>query len=338
MASEAYRAAGVDLAAAEGAKERIRALAALTHGPQVLGKSGGFAGMFRLEGYSRPVLVASTDGVGTKLKVASLLGHYESLGMDLVNLNVDDIVTCGAKPLFFLDYISVPRLDDQVLEPLIRGMVWACKEAECALIGGETAQSPGMYAGDQFDLAGTVVGVVEEGAAMAPSEIAPGDAVLGLPSSGLHTNGFSLVRKVFNVDDEPAVLYQRYDELAHTLGEELLIPHRCYYPLLAPHYARIKAMAHISGGGITGNIARVLPDGVRAVVRRGTWEPQPIFELVRKAGGLDAEEMFQVFNMGIGMALVCDAAEVEPLRRALPEAKVIGEVVKGEGAPKVAIE
>ena len=215
MTSSAYQSAGVDLQGIESLKERIGAFASLTHGPEVLKGVGAFAGLYRLRNYKNPVLAASTDGVGTKMKVASLLGHYESLGIDLVNLNVNDIVTCGAHPLLFLDYISLGKLDPQIVEPLLRGMVWACREVDCALVGGETAQMPGLYADGEFDLAGTVVGAVEESAIIDGSDVVEGDILLGLPSSGLHTNGFSLVRKVFDIDDNPSVLYQQYQDLGH---------------------------------------------------------------------------------------------------------------------------
>ena len=216
MTSNAYQSAGVDLQGIESLKERIGAFASLTHGPEVLKGVGAFAGLYRLRNYKNPVLAASTDGVGTKLKVASLLGHYESLGIDLVNLNVNDIVTCGAHPLMFLDYISLGRLDPQIVEPMLRGMVWACREVDCALVGGETAQMPGLYDDGEFDLAGTVVGAVEESAIIDGSGVVEGDVLLGLPSSGLHTNGYSLVRKVFDIDDNPSVLYQQYQDLGHS--------------------------------------------------------------------------------------------------------------------------
>ena len=230
MTSSAYQSAGVDLQGIESLKERIGAFASLTHGPEVLKGVGAFAGLYRLRNYKNPVLAASTDGVGTKMKVASLLGHYESLGIDLVNLNVNDIVTCGAHPLLFLDYISLGKLDPQIVEPLLRGMVWACREVDCALVGGETAQMPGLYADGEFDLAGTVVGAVEESAIIDGSDVVEGDILLGLPSSGLHTNGFSLVRKVFDIDDNPSVLYQQYQDLGHSLGEELIKPHQKLLP------------------------------------------------------------------------------------------------------------
>ena len=258
MTSSAYQSAGVDLQGIESLKERIGAFASLTHGPEVLKGVGAFAGLYRLRNYKNPVLAASTDGVGTKMKVASLLGHYESLGIDLVNLNVNDIVTCGAHPLLFLDYISLGKLDPQIVEPLLRGMVWACREVDCALVGGETAQMPGLYADGEFDLAGTVVGAVEESAIIDGSDVVEGDILLGLPSSGLHTNGFSLVRKVFDIDDNPSVLYQQYQDLGHSLGEELIKPHQCYYQTLKPHFGRLKAVVHVSGGGLPNNIPRLL--------------------------------------------------------------------------------
>jgi phosphoribosylformylglycinamidine cyclo-ligase len=338
MSTNAYRAAGVDLQAANSLKESIKAFATLSHGPQVLGGLGSFAGLYRLQGasaYKNPVLAASTDGVGTKLRIAVLMNHYESIGMDLVNLSVDDIITCGAVPLFFLDYISMGRLDPQLVEPLMRGMVWACREAGCALLGGETAQSPGVYTGDNLDLAGTIVGVVEEDAVLGPSKVREGDVLLGLASSGLHTNGFSLIRKVFGIDDDPSILHRPYDELGHTLGEELLVPHRSYYPLLEPHFPRINAMAHISGGGLAGNIPRVLPDGLAARIRKGAWEPQPIFPLIQRVGDVDAAEMYRVFNMGMGMVLICNPEDWGHLQRALPEAVVIGEVTKQSGLEQV---
>ena len=337
MSADAYSSAGVDLQAADSLKQSIRDLASTTHGPQVLGSIGAFAGLYRLEGFKEPVLVASTDGVGTKLKVASLAGSYESLGIDLVNLNVNDVITCGAKPLFFLDYISMGKLAPQVVEPLLRGMAWACREVGCALIGGETAQAPGLYISDDFDLAGTLIGAVEESAIIDTSRVKEGDALLGLPSSGLHTNGFSLVRKVFCIDKDPSVLYRRYEELGRTLGEELLVPHRCYYPMLEPHYPQTKAMVHISGGGLVGNIPRVLPDGLAARVREDAWEPQPIFRLIQEMGAVAPQEMYQVFNMGLGMVLVCGPGSAASLQQALPEAVALGEVVKQQGKERVII-
>ena len=335
MPSDTYRSAGVDLQGIETLKERIGAFASLTHGPEVLKGVGAFAGLYRLKNYKNPVLAASTDGVGTKLKVASLLGHYESLGIDLVNLNVNDIVTCGAHPLLFLDYISLGRLDPQIVEPLLRGMVWACREVNCALVGGETAQMPGLYADGDFDLAGTVVGAVEEDSIIDGADVKEGDVLLGLPSSGLHTNGFALVRKVFGIDSNPSVLYQHHQELAHTLGEELIKPHRSYYQTLVPHYSKLKAVVHVSGGGLPNNIPRLLPEGLMARVRLDAWEPQPIFSIIQKTGNIDNQEMYQVFNMGLGMVLICDHDAWASLQRSLPDTIVMGEVVKQEGDSQV---
>jgi len=335
LTAEAYKAAGVDIQAADAIKENIGAFAAITHNDNVLKGVGFFSGMYRLRGYKEPVLVSTTDGVGTKLKIAVRLGHYESLGIDLVNLNVNDLVPAGATPLFFLDYISFGKLDAQVVEPLLRGMAWACREIGCALIGGETAQSPGLYTGDDFDLAGTMVGVVEESAMVDTSRIAEGDVLLGLPSSGLHTNGYSLVRKVFGIDANPAVLHRRHDELGHTLGEELLIPHRCYYQSLSPHYSKVKGMAHISGGGLIGNVPRVLPRGLAAAIDTSAWKPKPIFKMIQSQGRISTDEMYQVFNMGIGMVLVSSPQRVSALQKALPEAVVIGHVVKQDGPDRV---
>ena len=234
MAGETYESAGVNLNALDGLKDRIKAFTALTHGPEVLDASGSFAGLYNLSGYRNPVLVASTDGVGTKIKIAAQLGHYESIGQDLVTLNVNDIVTKGAKPLFFLDYISFTNFDEQCMETLLRGMVWGCKEAGCAFIGGETAQTPGTYSGNDLDIAGFVVGVTERDQTLNNESISSGDYLIGIPSNGLHTNGFSLVRKVFNLDQNEAQLFQYGDYLKHSLGEELLTKHRAYYPLLEP--------------------------------------------------------------------------------------------------------
>ena len=332
---DTYLSAGVDMDALEGIKEKIGAFSRITHGPKVIGGVGGFAGLYRLDGYKEPILVASTDGVGTKLRIGSLLGHYESLGIDLVNLNVNDMLTCGAIPLFFLDYVSMGHLDTQRTEALLRGMAWACREARCALIGGETAQMPGIYRDDSFDLAGFVVGVVEREALIDRSTIREGDVLLGIPSSGIHTNGFSLVRLVFKIEEDRNALYRRYEELGHTLGEELLIPHKCYYPLMEPVFPFIKGMAHITGGGVVGNLPRALPDGLAARLDVRSWKIPPIFDIIEREGNVDREEMYRVFNMGLGMVLTCDKQKVSDIHSALPEAKIIGEVIKQNGRDRV---
>ena len=334
---QTYLSAGVDRQALDGIKDRIGAFASITHGPQVLNGIGGFSGLFHLTGLSDPALVTSTDGVGTKLRIGSMLGHFESLGMDLVNMNLGDIVTSGARPLFFLDYISMGTVDAQKIESLLRGITWACKEAGCALVGGETAQTPGVYIGDNFDLAGFAVGVVEKENIIDGSRIQAGDVLVGIPSTGVHTNGFSLVHKVFKTEEDPTVLYRKYDELEHTLGEELLIPHRAHYPLLAPVLDKIKGAAHITGGGLEANVPRMLPSGLMARLDRSSWETQPIFSIIQREGGVDPEEMFQVFNMGLGMVLACAPDQVGEIQREIPDSRAVGEVQSQTDELKVVI-
>ena len=332
MAGETYQSAGVDLDALESLKDRIKAFSSLTHGPEVLDASGSFAGLYHLAGYRDAVLVASTDGVGTKLKIAAQMGHYESIGQDLVSLNVNDILTRGAKPLFFLDYISFSNLDQNCMETLLRGMVWGCREVGCALIGGETAQIPGTYSGDDLDLAGFVVGAAERDRVLDGSTIRPGDYLIGIPSSGLHTNGFSLVRRVFHLDQDSSALFRHYDELRHQLGEELLVRHRCYYPLLEPIFPLVKALAHITGGGLPGKMPAILPGDSAADFQLGSWKVPPIFSLIQQQGRVEDHEMYRVFNMGLGMVAVCDEESVATIQDAVPDALVVGQVVpRGDG-------
>ena len=335
MSSQAYRSSGVDLDEMDALKDRIKAFSAITHGPEVLNPEGGFAGLFRLNGYRQPVLVASADGVGTKLKIAAHLGHYESVGQDLVTLNVNDILTRGAKPLFFLDYIAFSALDSQAMETLFRGIVWGCRDVGCALIGGETAQMPGTYAPDDLDLAGFVVGAAESDQLIDGKTMQAGDHLVGIPSSGLHTNGFSLVRRVFGIDENPSVLFNRYDELGHQLGEELLIRHRCYFPLLEPVLARLNGLAHITGGGLPGKMPSALPGHLAAEFQLDSWTVPPIFEIIQRDGDVSSEEMYRVFNMGLGMVAVCDGDTLGLLQQAVPDALVVGQVTPREGDEQV---
>lgn len=337
MAGETYEASGVNLNALDGLKDRIKAFTALTHGPEVLDASGGFAGLYNLSGYRNPVLVASTDGVGTKIKIAAQLGHYESIGQDLVTLNVNDIVTKGAKPLFFLDYISFTNFDEQCMETLLRGMVWGCKEAGCAFIGGETAQTPGTYSGNDLDIAGFVVGVTERDQALNNESISPGDYLIGIPSNGLHTNGFSLVRKVFNLDRNEDQLFQYGDYLKHSLGEELLTKHRAYYPLLEPVFSLIKGLAHITGGGLPGKMSSILPDNVTAAFEKQSWLIPPIFSLIQQEGGITEEEMYKVFNMGLGMVAVCEPESVATIQDAISDSVVVGQIIPRNNQPAVVL-
>ena len=296
---------------------------------------GFFGGLFEFKGYQEPVLVSSVDGVGTKLKIAGALDRHDTLGIDLVNHCVNDILTCGAEPLFFLDYIAIGKLVPDKVEAIVKGLAQACREVGCALIGGETAEMPGLYTGEDYDLAGFIIGVVEKEKVITGKTIAAGDAIIGLPSSGLHTNGYSLVRKIFG--ESKSALDTYYPELGRTLGEELLEPHRCYYPQLKPLLPIIKGMVHITGGGLVGNVPRVLPEGMAAQFRRGTWPIPPIFQLIQQQGKVDQQEIYRVFNMGIGMALICSPDNVDQLTKALPEAHIVGKVVEQKGEERVTI-
>ncbi len=331
---ETYAAAGVNIDVAAQVKELIKQHARSTLRPEVLAGPGFFGGLFELKGYKRPVLVSSVDGVGTKLKVATTLAKHDTIGIDLVNHCVNDILTSGAEPLFFLDYIAMGKLKPEPVAAIVQGIAKACSDVGCALIGGETAEMPGLYAGEDYDLVGFIIGAVEKEKMITGKTIATGDAIIGLASSGLHTNGYSLVRKIFGVDR----LKKHYPELGRTLGEELLEPHRCYYNELKPLLPLIKGMAHITGGGLMGNVPRVLPKGVAAELHGEAWRVPPIFLLIKERGNVAQDEMYQVFNMGIGMALICSPENVEHVTGALPEAKVIGEVVKQRREVRVIID
>ena len=333
----AYRDSGVDVDAAADVKGRIADLVARTHGPRVLGGVGGFGAMYALSGFRDPVLVSSTDGVGTKSKIATTLGRYEGLGEDVVNACVNDVIVCGAEPAYFLDYIGVGELDAAVVEDLLSGMVRACEAAGCALIGGETAQMPGVYAQGDFDLVGFAVGVVERDELLDPADVEIGDVLVGLPSSGLHTNGYSLVRRVFGLDDDPSPLHAHRPELGRTLGEELLEPHRSYVSTVQRVKGRVKSIAHVTGGGLIENLPRALPDGTSASLNRGAWDAPPIFDVIRAAGEIADEEMFHVFNMGLGLVLVCDRAEASALAAELPAAAIVGEVTAATGGSTVRV-
>jgi phosphoribosylformylglycinamidine cyclo-ligase len=336
-ARKAYAQAGVDIKAADKAKELIKRLARSTSRPEVLTDIGFFGGMFQIAGYNKPVLVSSVDGVGTKLKIALLLKKHNTIGMDLVNHGVNDILTCGASPLFFLDYVAMGKLLPRRVESIVGGIARACKNVGCALIGGETAEMPGIYQADDYDLVGFIIGVVEKENIITGRSISVGDTILGLPSSGLHTNGYSLVRKVFKIDRDPSSLEVFYPELKRTLGEELLEPHRCYYSELKPVLPMVKGLAHITGGGFDGNIPRILPQGLTAQIDKDAWTVPPIFKLIRDEGKIKEVEMYQVFNMGIGMVIICSPQRVGELTAALPETKKIGKVVKSTDSKKIII-
>ena len=332
---DSYADAGVDLDAAQRIKERIKAIVSPTHGPEVLTGVGGFGAMFELSEYREPVLVSSTDGVGTKVKLAAAMGRFDSLGEDIVSACINDVMACGARPLFFLDYIAVDKLDPETVEALIRGMARACQEVGCALIGGETAQMPGVYVVGGFDLAGFVVGVVEKSAMLDSSTVREGDVLLGVPSNGLHTNGYSLVRHALGLDDDPTPLWKYDSHLGQTLGEALLVPHRSYYRAVSPSFPLLKAIAHITGGGLLENVPRVLPQGLGARFDTGKWRVPPIFAFVQEAGKVGRDEMYRVFNMGLGMVMVCEESRVGEAMALVPEAKVVGEVIRTKDERRV---
>jgi phosphoribosylformylglycinamidine cyclo-ligase len=355
MKQKAYARAGVDIDLGNRVKATLPQLLASTHRREVLGKVGGFGGLFALDvkKYREPVLVSSVDGVGTKLKLAFALDRHDTIGADLVNHCVNDIAVLGAEPLFFLDYLGTGKLEPHVFTDIIKGFARACAENNCALIGGETAQMPGFYQTGEYDVSGTIVGVVEKSRMLnGQKTIKRGDAVIGIESSGLHTNGYSLGRKIFfgQLKLKPS---SRVPGLKGTIGEELLKEHIRYGPLVQKLLKRfnnsplatrhsplpIKAFAHITGGGFVDNIPRVLPKTLDVVIRKGSWDMLPIFQIIATQSGVPDEELYQVFNMGIGMVSIVSADKADAvlkfIRAQKHKAWLIGEVVKGKGETRV---
>lgn len=332
-----YAAAGVSIKAGEELVRRIGPIAARTKMPGLLAGVGGFSALFDLKSrrYREPVLVSSTDGVGTKLKVAFATGIHDTVGIDLVAMSVNDILTQGAEPLFFLDYFVCGKLDVEIAEAVVRGIAQGCRQSGCVLIGGETAEHPGDFPDGEYDLAGFVVGAVERKNIPEPNAIVEGDVLIGLPSSGLHSNGYSLARKIL-LSRGRLKLTQRLAELGRTLGEELLEPTRIYATTVGRLLRKwpIKGAAHITGGGIVGNLPRVLPRGVRAVIQRDSWPVPPIFGMIKKIGAVSPDEMDRTFNNGLGMILVVGKKNVNGATRSLTQSGekyfVIGEVLRGE--------
>ena len=348
MKHKAYAAAGVDIDLGNKVKSTLPQLLAATHRREVLGKVGGFGGLFALDvkKYREPVLVSSVDGVGTKLKVAFAMDKHDTIGADLVNHCVNDIAVLGAEPLFFLDYLGTGKLEPHVFTEVIKGFARACAENSCALIGGETAQMPGFYQAGEYDVSGTIIGVVEKSRMLnGQKTVKRGDAIIGIASSGLHTNGYSLARKIL-FEQLGFQLTRHVPELNNTVGHELLKVHVSYGPLVQkllarfnksairnPQSAIVKAFAHITGGGFVDNIPRVLPKTCDAVIAKGSWKMLPIFRLIEERGGVPDEELYQVFNMGIGMVAIVSAekanAVVKFIRAQKHDAWIIGEIVKG---------
>ena len=330
MTRSDYAASGVDIDAGNRAVELMKAAVKSTYGPEVLAGIGSFGGLYdasALKQMNSPVLVSSTDGVGTKVKLGAATGRVRSLGHDMVNHSIDDILVQGARPLFFLDYFATSRLVPEITAEIVTGMAEACREAGMALIGGETAEMPGVYAPGEFDIAGTIVGVLERADMLPRSGIRPGDVLIGIRSSGPHTNGYSLIRKIF----EGVPLDTIFPELGMSLADALLTPHRSYYPVLYSLLSDVKALAHLTGGGFIENIPRVLPENVDAVIHTGAWTVPPLFQLIQQRGEVAREEMYRVFNMGIGMVVIVDKEKAAELQKAiLEETWLVGELVAGE--------
>jgi phosphoribosylformylglycinamidine cyclo-ligase len=334
--TKAYASAGVDVELGNRLKRQIQSLVKQTHGPQVLGKIGGFGGLFRanFSGMREPVLVASIDGVGTKLKIAFAMKKHDTVGADLVNHCVNDIAVLDARPLFFLDYIGCEKLEPQVFKQLLRGFSRACRSAGCALLGGETAQMPGMYRTGEYDLAGCIVGIVDRGKIINGSKIKPGDVILGLASNGLHTNGYSLARKIL-FEKMRLKVGSRLAGSTITVGQELLRVHKNYQPLLAKAPSgMIKGLAHITGGGLVDNLPRVLPKNCDAVIETKSWRAPRIFQVLQQNGKIDPAEMYQVFNMGIGMVAVVSERDLQRAMSIL-RAKRIGRIERGSGRTRL---
>jgi phosphoribosylformylglycinamidine cyclo-ligase len=333
-----YKASGVDIDAGNEAVRRIRGLARSTFTAGVLSDIGSFGGLFQLESgrYREPVLVSSADGVGTKLKVAFMANRHDTVGVDLVNHCVNDILVQGAEPLFFLDYLATGKLAPEVAEAIVGGMAAACRDNGCALLGGETAEMPGFYQDGEYDIAGFIVGAVDRSRLINGRAIAVGDLLVGVPSSGLHTNGYSLARRIV-FDTLKLDVDAHVPDLSATVGEALLAPHRSYLPLIRPLLdgGRIKGMAHITGGGITDNLPRILPHGTAAEIDASSWPVPPLFRWLQRAGHVPVDDMLRTFNMGIGLVIATSRDSAEPLidelaARGGRDARIIGEIVAGE--------
>lgn len=331
-----YKEAGVDVEAGYKAVNLMKSHVKKTLRPEVLTEIGGFGGLFSLEGmnYEKPVLVSGTDGVGTKLKIAFLMDKHDTVGIDCVAMCANDVACSGAQPLFFLDYIALGKLIPEKVEQIVKGVSDGCIQAGCTLIGGETAEMPGFYPEDEYDLAGFVVGIADKDKLVTGKKIKSKDIIIGLASSGIHSNGYSLVRKIFDINNK--VLGEYKDILGKTLGHELLTPTRIYVKTILTLIKKynIKGIAHITGGGFLENIPRMLPDGMKAVIQKGTWPIHPVFKLMQEKGNVSEKDMYNTFNMGIGMVLVVPA-EIAPFvvaeaNNQREKAYIIGEIVKGE--------
>ncbi len=332
VSASAYAAAGVDLNAAARAKLHIGDIAQSTYVGGVVSLPGAFGGVFDIDPSSDYLTVSSTDSVGTKLRIAQAMGRHDTVGVDIVNHCVNDILPAGAEPMFFLDYIGLNGYDEGLIAEILTGVASACVENGCALIGGETASLPGIYDDEDYDLVGFVVGRVKRDALLKPESTKPGDVLIGLPSSGLHTNGYSLVRSIFNTDSDPSALRDALPVDGRTLGEALLEPHRSYLNPLRPVMSKVKSLGHITGGSFAKNVPRALAANVGAVLDLGSWSPPPLFGYIQDHGEIADEEMFNVFNMGVGMVICAAPEDVEFLLAKLDDAWIIGETADYDGS------
>ena len=329
-----YAQAGVNIDAGQHAVNLMKSAITATYTPQVLSNTGNFGGLFAIDNLKQlqsPVLVASTDGVGTKTKIAATLNQWDTIGQDLVNHCINDILVQGARPLFFLDYVASSQLIPEQIAAIVTGMAQACQAAGCALLGGETAEMPGVYQDNEVDVVGTIIGVLDKVNLLDGSQIRAGDVMIGLPSTGLHTNGFSLARAVLADLD----LNAKYDPLDGTLGEALLAVHRNYVhhiDQLRAATVDIHGLAHITGGGLVDNVPRILPQTVNAVIQHDSWKNLPIFEMIQKLGQIDIEEMYRVFNMGIGMVVIVPQEQASLVQSTLDETYLIGQITDGDGS------
>ena len=331
VSAKAYAATGVDLDAAARVKLRIGDIARSTYAGNVVSAPGGFGGVFDGDPNSEYLMVASTDSVGTKLRIAQAMQKHDTIGIDIVNHCVNDILPAGAEPLFFLDYIGLNGYNDGVIAEILTGVAAGCMENGCALIGGETASLPGIYHGDDYDLVGFVVGRVKRDQLLRPDTTMAGDVLIGLPSSGLHTNGFSLVRSIFNSDEDPSALDIEVPEDGRSLGEALLAPHKSYLGQLRPVMNLVKSLAHITGGSFEKNIPRALAENLVAQIYVNSWSPPPLFNYIQERGDIATEEMYNVFNMGVGMIVCADPSDIDHLLDELEDAWVIGEAKLHDG-------
>ena len=338
VASKAYAAAGVDLTAAAGVKQVIGHIAGSTRDERVLSTAHGFCGVYDADPNSQFVYASSTDSVGTKVRIAQAMGRHDTIGIDLVHHCVNDILPSGAEPIFFLDYIGSSGFDQDVIPEIVQGLANACADHGCALIAGETASLPGMYQQGDYDLVGFIVGRAKRTELKSVETVGVGDVLVALPSSGLHTNGYSLIRQIFGIDDDPAVLETYEPDLGNTLGEGLLEPHSSYASTLRPVMQRVKTLAHITGGSFGKNVPRALPDGMIGRIDRDSWGVPPLFQLIQRRGRLDQSEMFSVFNMGVGMIAVVSPDNAGTVLETCADSWVIGCVVEGDAGSVAGVD